>query len=454
MIMNLTDARKLVVFSNSKDKFRKNFDSLMSGASKMISDNKKEDAAKLISEIAIDLQSRLADWVLKHTVDETEINEAVEECYEFLRTNQKEGVIDEIRKEAHSIEQSEIVKACTASDKGEMGFFWGHDYCTGIDYSLRRGACFVTTNPAKINLYRLDNPDEWNEKLKNVTIKNPKISPEETISRMYVEVVAMIAEKLRPIYDASCGKYGFVCIQPNPKTTRDSKAMVDEVLFWNSEFQERFNDKNINIVYKIPAVPAGVEVVRTLKKHGLRLCITLNFSVFQHDLFSDYISGGERGDFLVVMGGIVDDHVAKELMKQGVNEEHAREYSHYAAGAVIRNSYMNLRKKGLNPIIMGGSVRGPWSILNCFTSDASRPIALTTMPDMVKLFDEEPRPISDTVNSAIPEKVLEILEKSKTFKEASRKDGLTSETIEQYPPLVAVNDSFIKGYEETLASLT
>lgn len=447
MNMNLTNARKEIVFADNARKFNENYRHFLSEAANMTSVNKQE-AIVLVREIAIDLQSRLASWTLKKNVKQSEIDKAVAECYAFLNSQGAGDAVDAVKKEAVSIAQSATIKACEA-----FAFFWGHDYCTGIDYSLRRGACFVTSNPAKINQYRKENVKEWDDMLKTVRVENPQITPEMIVSHMYVKVVSMIAEKMRPIYDASNGKYGFVCIQPNPKTTKDSQAMVNEVLFWKNEFGKRFGDENINIVFKIPAVPAALESVRILKKYNLRLCITLNFSVFQHDLFSDLLTGGEHGDFLVLMGGIVDDQVAKELKKQGIDEKIATEYSHYAASAVLRSSYANLKAKGLNPIIMNGSVRGPWSIYNCFTADMARPIALTSMANKVEEFDSEPRSLFETVNTPIPEDVMKVLTQSTIFTKAYLKDGLTCENLEEYPPLVTVGKSFVDAYEETLASV-
>ena len=173
--------------------------------------------------------------------------------------------------------------------------------------------------------------------------------------------------------------------------------MIDEIRFFEAAFREIFASDDPNIVYKIPAVPAAREAVKVLKKDGLRLCITLNFSVFQHDTFGDIIGHGEYGDFLVLMGGIVDDFVKNELIAQGMEESAAVEMSHNAATYILNRSYANNRAKGIDPIIMGGSARGAWSIAAVLCEDAAHPVALTSMANMVALYDEEPRANRDVI---------------------------------------------------------
>jgi transaldolase len=440
--MTLSEARKNIVYAVSPKGFSAGMNAMLS----------EKDPA-VIKEIYIDLQSRLICWTLEKAVKKEEIAQAVKACEAFLKDNVPAETLKEVKTEANSIAASNAAYLCKLHDEGRMGFIWGHDLCSGYYWSLRRGARFITSNPAKINVFRKNYPGEWAEIVKNVKAENPGLTPEEMVSHCWVNCVAAIAKELRPIYDASFGKYGFVCIQPNPTKLEDTMAMVDEIRFFEESFRRIFDTFDPNIVYKIPAVPAAREAARILKGDGLRLCITLNFSVFQHDTFGDIIGSGDHGDFLVLMGGIVDDFVKKELVAQGMDEAEATEASHSAAAAILHRSYWNNIKKGISPIIMAGSSRGAWSTAAMLCDDASHPVAITSMAEMIEIYDAEPRSNTDMIHQPLNEKNIEILGKSAVFRAAYETDGLNDGNILSYGPLQFVSDSFINAYYETLKSL-
>lgn len=442
--MTYSQARKNIVFAISPKGFRNAFKVLLA----------EKDAA-VMKEIFIDLQSRLVEWTLVGAVGRDEIRAAVNELESVLEKVLLPKDLADAKAEVESIQTANSSYLCRMHDEGKMGFIWGHDLCTGYEWSFRRGARFVTSNPAKINVFRKDYPELWAKIVAEVEEKHPGISAEEKVLWCWVYTVRDVAKEIRPIYEASNGKYGFVCIQPNPTKINagDTQAMIDEIRFFEAAFRDIFETDDPNIVYKIPAVPAAREAVKTLKKDGLRLCITLNFSVFQHDTFGDIIGHGEYGDFLVLMGGIVDDFVKNDLIAQGMEENAAIEISHNAATYILNRSYANNRTKGIDPIIMGGSARGAWSIAAVLCEDAAHPVSLTSMANMVALYDEEPRANKDVIRQPIDEDILNTLLKSETFRAAYEFRGLNDDNLLDYPPLQKVSKSFIDAYYETLESL-
>ena len=440
--MTYSEARRNIVFAASAKGFHNALRQLLA----------EQDAA-VIREIYIDLQSRLICWTLTDTVGKDEIAAAVKACGDYLRHAVSPDELSAAEAEIRNIAECNSARLCALHDAGKMGFIWGHDLCTGYEWSLRRGARFVTSNPAKINVFRKDYPARWARIAEKVVTEHPDLTPEQRVSWCWVECVAQIARELRPIYEASGGKYGFVCIQPNPTKLEDSQAMIDEIRFFEQAFRGIFHTWDPNIVYKVPAVPAARAVVRTLRGDGLRLCMTLNFSVFQHDTFGDLLGTGDHGDFLVLMGGIVDDFVKKELIAQGMEEAAATELSHSAATAILNRSYANNRRKGIDPIIMAGSARGPWSTEAVLCSDAGHPVAITSMAKMIQVYDEQKWEIRDVIRQPLDAQKLSALEKSGIFRAAYDPKGLSDENILEYPPLQFVSDSFITAYRETLESL-
>lgn len=440
--MTLSQARKSIIYASNTADFKAAVAQLIAEAD-----------ASIIAEIFIDLQSRLTVWVLDKNVAEADKDAAIDACEAFLKTADA-AALREAKKEVASIATASSTYLCKQHDAGRMGFIWGHDLATGYYWSLRRGARFVTTNPAKVEVFHKDCPEKWNELLAELRKDYPNLTPEETVTNMYVRVVAMVMEELQPIYAASEGKYGFACIQPNPTTLMDAESMEADIRYFESEFRRIFKTDDPNVVYKIPATPAARKTVKALRQDpAYRLCMTLDFSVFQHDTFGDIIGEGDHGDFLVLMGGIVDDFAKKELIAQGMDEAEATEISHYAATAILNRSYANNKKKGIKPIIMAGSARGAWSTEAVVCEDADQPMCITSMANMIAVYDSAPRANVDVVGQPLDEEKLAILRKSKIFCQAFEFDGLSDETLMDYPPLQFVQASFVKAYNETLESL-
>jgi Transaldolase len=396
-------------------------------------------------------------WVLKKHMDaglltQAAVDKEVDKILSFIAKYNETALLVYVKKEAEEIAKSNIKKICELEMEGELATYWGHDYCSGLNHSIRRGARFVTSNPAKINLFRKDLPEIWAELVSDVKIQHPDISLEKLISYLFLKVVAISARDLYPIFEATDGKFGFVCIQVNPRNWKDTGKMLQEVEFWNEEFKKELKTQTPNIVYKLPAVSASIEVVEKMIKQNLRVCLTLNFSYSQHDIFSDLIEKGEQNGFVVLMSGFLDDAVDKELASLGV--ENSKMYSHHAAEAVIRKSYANLRAKGCKKTsIMSAAIRGEWTIKNSITAFADDPMYFTTMTEKILEFDSENRSLTPVVDEPVSEAIMLVLGKSSIFNAAYERELLTMDNVHEYIPLLNVYNAFAKAYSEIEDSL-
>ena len=147
--MTYSQARKNIVFAISPKGFR-------NALRVLLADN---DAA-VMKEIFIDLQSRLVEWTLVGAVGRDEISAAVNTLEEALEKALPAEELASAKAEVESIRTANSSYLCRMHDEGKMGFIWGHDLCTGYEWSFRRGARFITSNPAKINLFRKDFPEQ------------------------------------------------------------------------------------------------------------------------------------------------------------------------------------------------------------------------------------------------------------------------------------------------------
>lgn len=454
MIPSLSDARKAILFPRTADEFKKNSSDL----AKTLAAAASPEAVALAADLALDCGSFLSVWKLQTFVEKGELDRdaAASAAKAFADVVRKNGTPEQVTAmtgEMAAIAASATRMLCEKTRAGGLATYWGHDYCTGMDHSLRRGARFVTSNPAKINLFRKENPERWASLLAEAKKENPGAAPERIISAMFVKVTAINARALKPIFDATGGEYGFVCVQTNPKNIDDSAKMTAEVLYWEEAYRKELGYDNINIVYKLPAAKAAVASVRELVAKGIRVCLTLNFSVSQHEIFAELIQQGAKKGFVVLMSGFLDDNVAIELGKRGV--EDPKRYAKWAGVAVMRKSYANLRAKKLDKVaIMAAAIRGPYTIECCLTDHADAPVYFTTMTEKIKEFDAAPRKLLSEMEEVVPADVMAVLATSSIFNQAYNREQLDMNNVADFIPLQAVLKVFTEAYCEIEKSLS
>jgi len=80
------------------------------------------------------------------------------------------------------------------------------------------------------------------------------------------------ADILRPVYQETRGRDGYVSLEVSPYLANDTKATIDEARrLWKAVARE-------NVMIKVPATPEGLPAIRQLLEEGLNINITLLFA--------------------------------------------------------------------------------------------------------------------------------------------------------------------------------
>ncbi len=90
--------------------------------------------------------------------------------------------------------------------------------------------------------------------------------------RLATADIAAAADMLRPLYDRTDGRHGFVSIEVSPYLAMDSAATMAEARRLWTEVQRE------NIFIKVPATAPGIPAIRDLLAEGINVNITLLFS--------------------------------------------------------------------------------------------------------------------------------------------------------------------------------
>src|SRR5215207_4814269 len=97
------------------------------------------------------------------------------------------------------------------------------------------------------------------------------------------------ADLLRPAYEATGGRDGFVSFECTPDVADDTDATVEQAL----ELWARIARPNAMI--KVPATGAGLPAIEALTARGVNVNVTLLFSVDRYEQVIDaYLAGLER----------------------------------------------------------------------------------------------------------------------------------------------------------------
>jgi len=104
-----------------------------------------------------------------------------------------------------------------------------------------------------------------------------------------IEDVRLAADELRPVYEATARRDGYVSLEVSPHLARDTASTVEEARrLWRSVARP-------NLLIKVPGTPEGIPAVEALIAEGVNVNVTLLFSRGAYrDAADAYLRGLER----------------------------------------------------------------------------------------------------------------------------------------------------------------
>lgn len=145
----------------------------------------------------------------------------------------------------------------------------------------------ATSNPT-IFAKAIVGSDRYDDQLRAAVAAGVR-DPRELFFALGLRDVGRAADHLRPTYDATGGRDGFVSFECTPDLADDTQATVEQAV----ELWERLARPNVMI--KVPATEAGLPAIEELTARGINVNVTLLFSVARYDEVIDaYLAGLER----------------------------------------------------------------------------------------------------------------------------------------------------------------
>jgi transaldolase len=158
------------------------------------------------------------------------------------------------------------------------------DFAALVEESAVTGA---TSNPT-IFAKAITGSDRYDEQLRSLVASDVR-DGRELFFAIALDDVRRAAAILRPAYERSGGRDGFVSFECTPDVADDSDATIAQA----SDLWHRLDLPNVLI--KVPATRAGLGAIEELTARGVNVNITLLFSVARYEeVIEAYLRGLER----------------------------------------------------------------------------------------------------------------------------------------------------------------
>jgi transaldolase/glucose-6-phosphate isomerase len=128
----------------------------------------------------------------------------------------------------------------------------------------------VTSNPA-IFEKAIEGSDDYKAAIEEIS-KDHGLAPKDVFELLAVKDIQDAADVLRPVYDRTQAKDGYVSLEVAPDLASDTQGTLDEARrLWKAVDRP-------NLMIKVPATPEGVPAIRTLLTEGINVNVTLLFA--------------------------------------------------------------------------------------------------------------------------------------------------------------------------------
>jgi transaldolase len=142
----------------------------------------------------------------------------------------------------------------------------------------------ATSNPT-IFAKAITGSDRYDMQLRRLAELGER-EPPEIFFELPLDDVRHAAHELRPVYDQSGGRDGFISFECTPDLANDTEATIAQAM----ELWQRLSEPNVMI--KVPGTEAGLPAIEELTRRGVNVNVTLLFSLQRYDEVIDaYLRG-------------------------------------------------------------------------------------------------------------------------------------------------------------------
>ncbi len=237
---------------------------------------------------------------------------------------------------------------------------WNDSACIEeLTYSIEHGAVGATCNPSiAVSVLKQEMP-VWKPRIQELAVSMPQATEDQIAWKIVEEMSANAARLLKPVFDREGGRNGRLSIQTDPRTYRNSDAIVTQAT--------RFSQLAPNMIVKIAATRAGIVAIEEATYRGISINATVSFTLPQAIAVAEAVERGLKrreaegleiatmGPVCTIMVGRLDDWLKVLMEKNNLSVDPG--YLEWAGVAVFKKAYKIFRERGYRLRLLSAAFR-------------------------------------------------------------------------------------------------
>lgn len=333
-----------------------------------------------------------------------------------------------------------------------LGARWWNDSCDlrELAEAVAHGAVGATSNPVIVAAAVEGDKARWVPVIHDLIEENPDATEDEIAWKLIAEIGHEAAAILRPVFDASQGVDGYLSMQVNSKFYRSTVRMTEHGI--------ELAALAPNIAIKVPATGAGLQSVYELTARGVRVNVTVSFTLAQALAAAEAIEQGlnqaarsgfdveNQHPYVTLMIGRLDDQLKRVCERE--KSTLGRDAIEWAGVAVFKKAAALFQARKFRSTLLAAAYRNVqhWSEIIGPSVLQSIPYAKWREYHAGNVGAE--RTLERPVPAAI---VRELSARFPDFNLAYDEQGLTIDEFASYEPTRHTLLQFNNGYAGLLA---
>ncbi len=313
-----------------------------------------------------------------------------------------------------------------------------------LTYSIGHGAVGATCNPVIVLEILAKEMHLWKDHIARLVETMPTATEDQIAWRLVEDISVKGAALLKPIFEEHGGKNGRLSIQTDPRLYRDTEALVEQAL--------HFDSLAPNLIVKIPVTKAGVAAIEELTYRGVSINATVSFTLPQCIAVAEAVERGltrreneglditTMGPVCTIMVGRVDDWLKVVADRQDIITDPG--YLEWAGVAVFKKTYRIFRERGYRLRLLSAAFRNHmhWSEFIGGDVVISPPYRwqLRYNASDVEAISRIDKPVDPAI-------IEELLAKFADFRATYNEDGQTIDDFDTYGPTARTLRQFIQA---------
>jgi len=204
----------------------------------------------------------------------------------------------------------------------------------------------ATSNPT-IFAKAITGSDLYDEQLRGLA-SDADVEIQELFFALALDDVRAAARELRPAYDRSGGRDGFISFECTPDLADDTEATIAQA----TDLWQRLDEPNVMI--KVPGTRAGLPAIEELTRRGVNVNVTLLFAIERYEEVIDaYLRGltarAEAGEPIGEVASVASFFLSRIDTKVDAQLDEGSRLRGRAAIASARVAYQRYRAKFAGP---------------------------------------------------------------------------------------------------------